>query len=302
MVVLGDSVTWGQGLDNASKFSTLVQQWLETRLNREVQRVVLAHSGAVIVPDTVRDLDPPTDGEIPNRYPSITYQASRVDAPETVNLVLLNGGINDLHAAEILNPLNALPNRLASLIRVKCGRMNELLTGTIFPTFNKAIVIVAGYFPLVSEQSDLAEVFTLGCLFRALEPILKTLGTLSLPLLAQLAAQSREWVTISNVVLSAAVDNTTQLLGTRRAYFAPVQFAPQNCYAAPERWLWTAGEDDPVRTQRVAACLKAAAAGQFTGEPECAVASTFHPNRDGARAYFQAIAGALEPLLPRLGT
>ena len=214
MVVLGDSVTWGQGLDRGSKFTALAQQWLGERLDREVQRVVLAHSGAVIAPDPVRDLDPPTDGEIPNEYPSITHQASRVDAPETVDLVLLNGGINDLHPAEILNPLNVFPDRLANLIRLKCGRMNQLLTGTVFPTFNRALVIVTGYFPLVSEQSDLAEVFKLGCLFRGLELILKSLGTLSGPLLAGLAAQSREWVTISNLVLSAAGGVSETLVGS----------------------------------------------------------------------------------------
>ncbi len=301
LVVLGDSVMWGQGLDDASKASTRVQRWLESRLHREVQRVVLAHSGAVIVPDLVRDLDPPTDGEIPNAYPSITYQASRVDAPETVDLVLLNGGINDLHPAEILNPLNAIPNRLARLIRLKCGHMNELLTGTIFPTFNRALVIVSGYFPLVSELSDLAEVFRLGCLFRGLKPILEILGSLSDPLLVQLAAQSREWMTSSNAVLSGTVDNANQLLGALRAQFVPVQFGPENCYAAPHRWLWMAGEDDPARPHRVAACLKATAAGQFTGEPECVVASAFHPNREGEMAYSQAITQTLEPLLSHLG-
>lgn len=298
MAVLGDSVVWGQGLDEPSKFSTQVQHWLQNRLNRAVQRTVLAHSGAVIVPELVRDLDPPTYGEIPNPYPSITYQASRVDAPEAVDIVLLNGGINDLGPAEILNPLDVLvPNRFANLVRVKCGYMNDLLTQTIFPTFNKAIVVVTGYFPLVSEKSDPAEVVKLGCLFRALKPILDVLGALSKPALVKLADKSRLWVSASNAALSAAVTAANQL-GTERAYFAPVQFGSEHCYAAPKAWLWKIGDADPVKADRAAACVQAMADGRFTGEPYCPLASAFHPNREGATAYFQAITQAIAPLFP----
>ena len=113
LVVLGDSIPWGQGLRDADKFSTLVQQWLAQRLNgRHVVKWTFAHSGAVIGPDS-HDASPALPGEVPIRYPSVIAQlpiathylanhpltdadhAAPVD-PASVALVLVDGGINDV--------------------------------------------------------------------------------------------------------------------------------------------------------------------------------------------------------------
>src|SRR5882762_9891680 len=48
MLVIGDSIMWGQGLRDEEKFSTRVQCWLEEKTNRPVKVQVEAHSGAVI--------------------------------------------------------------------------------------------------------------------------------------------------------------------------------------------------------------------------------------------------------------
>ena len=48
MLVLGDSIMWGQGLRDEEKFSSRVKCWLQEKTNREVKLHVEAHSGAVI--------------------------------------------------------------------------------------------------------------------------------------------------------------------------------------------------------------------------------------------------------------
>src|SRR3954467_259433 len=50
MLVLGDSISWGQGLRDEHKVSYLVKNWLEQQTGREVQQTMQAHSGALIGP------------------------------------------------------------------------------------------------------------------------------------------------------------------------------------------------------------------------------------------------------------
>jgi len=53
MIVFGDSIMWGQGLNDANKFSTLVSNRLATYLSAQgisVDLHVFAHSGATVWP------------------------------------------------------------------------------------------------------------------------------------------------------------------------------------------------------------------------------------------------------------
>ena len=48
MLVLGDSIMWGQGLKPEQKFSWRVKCWLQEKTGREVQTRIEAHSGALL--------------------------------------------------------------------------------------------------------------------------------------------------------------------------------------------------------------------------------------------------------------
>ena len=48
VLVLGDSISWGQGLKDEHKASSLVKSWLEQQTGREVRQMIQAHSGAII--------------------------------------------------------------------------------------------------------------------------------------------------------------------------------------------------------------------------------------------------------------
>src|SRR5260370_42476209 len=48
MLVLGDSITWGQGLKDEHKAWHQTKRWLEETTGREVRERIEAHSGALI--------------------------------------------------------------------------------------------------------------------------------------------------------------------------------------------------------------------------------------------------------------
>src|ERR1043165_2084297 len=75
LLVLGDSISWGQGLRDEHKVSRLVKLWLEQQTGREVRETIQAHSGAVIGPSespqdiVARDAALGLDGELSRAYP-----------------------------------------------------------------------------------------------------------------------------------------------------------------------------------------------------------------------------------------
>ena len=75
MLVLGDSIMWGQGLKPEQKFSWRVKCWLQEKTGREVQTRVEAHSGAHLLGTSP---SPPrfksNDGEVNLPYPTINEQ------------------------------------------------------------------------------------------------------------------------------------------------------------------------------------------------------------------------------------
>ena len=107
MVVLGDSVMWGQGLLEEHKFHTQLKHHLAALTQMEVIEHVYAHSGATIWPKESADGNTPLWGEVPVAFPSITAQLVRAkretNTLRTV-LVLVNGGINDVELVNIVHP------------------------------------------------------------------------------------------------------------------------------------------------------------------------------------------------------
>ena len=104
MLVLGDSISWGQGLKDDHKAWHLVKTWLQETTGRVVRERVEAHSGAVIgSTETTRiSSTEMLDGEVNRAVPTVNEQ---IDAalksyadPGLVDLVLVDGCINDIDA------------------------------------------------------------------------------------------------------------------------------------------------------------------------------------------------------------
>jgi len=76
LLVLGDSIAWGQGLREEHKAWYLVKTWLEKNSGRPVRERVEAHSGAVIgsVGGSAGNPLPLQDGEVNRGLPSVNDQ------------------------------------------------------------------------------------------------------------------------------------------------------------------------------------------------------------------------------------
>lgn len=284
MLVLGDSVMWGQGLKEEVKFYSLTHAWLNSRLGgRPVNKpVVKAHSGAKLFSKTPC---PQANGEVNIDTPTVLAQletaAREYDAKPNgrtqVDLVLVNGGINDLGVPNILNILN--PNfHLKSETTKNCARMKCVLE-SIAATFPNARIVVTGYYPIVSKMTRketlpglMAATFT-GSEYDQINEILKTILNNTNPLswfndefLDRWVDLSKTWYEASTSALQDAVDTvsnesaptcrpeqlaipdsqssaTLTRVPGGRAFFARVDFQPEHCYGATDTLLWEVTRD-----------------------------------------------------------
>jgi hypothetical protein len=269
-----------------------------------------AHSGARIASVAGEGPAPPMRpgtfaGECPSRVPSITAQIASPSLPPAgqVDLVIIDGGINDVGVPTILNPF-ASDAALSAATGAACRiDMAGLLAG-IRGTFASVPIVVTGYYPIVSDQSDIAfllpAIAGLGLLGGLAIPLVP--GAVPIPFGPLEAAVFYAWVRqrlIDRSALFASVANgalATAVAGVPGAALAVPAFGPANSIFAPDPFLFGVGLSttglvplDPVAASRAAAC--------GTGDPITTVASIGHPNAKGARAYADAIAA----VLPRLG-
>jgi len=281
MVVIGDSIVWGSGLPEEDKFWRLVQDWLAQQVGRPVHTRVVAHSLAVVAPDAVKDAVPPHWGEIRFFHPSITHQAlrdPRLDdpAPVAVDLVLIDGSINDVGPLNLLSPWRSA-EWVEDQAAERCGRQMRNLLLSVLDRFPKARVVVTGYYPLVSSLSAFSGVLAPLLPFRQRVIELSTVW----------AAASRQW-------LGWAAQQADLHAGGPRVIHVDPGFGPEHCYGAPKTRLWTLQEAladrSPLGTERRAQCRRLR-----PWDPICPVDMAFHPNRRGARAYADAVIAALTP-------
>lgn len=336
MLVLGDSISWGQGLKDEHKAWFLVKKWLELNSGRPVRVQVEAHSGAVISAMTEPGDDPRTnytlDGELSRAEPTINEQIDNavrsLADPTQVDLVLVNGCINDVDARRLLNAANT-PDSIRELAQAKCGPPVEALLNRITLAFPSAHVVIFGYYPIITE-------FTANDLFmRALakrfytpaagDPKLNDKG-----LRARLIAINREWYHTSDQMLAAAarkIDSELKARGSRqRVMFADAAFQPDHSFAANRSRLWgfdastlrkilvllTLGKvslrtNDERQNQRSDLCKVLLKKPEVETPEEkasredrllrCRLAAVGHPNRKGAAMYADAIGKLLKPLL-----
>ncbi|MFL5606315.1 MAG: hypothetical protein ACJ8AD_07715 [Gemmatimonadaceae bacterium] len=230
--------------------------------------------------------------------------------PEEVELVLMDGGANDVGFLDVVLD----PSRTADQVR-------ERVTSTIRPgiqaflpavlkTFPNATVVVTGYYRGLSEASLHAQVALL--IEQAARWGLAN-GALHIPqdktALEVRAAIGRmaAFDDSSNAVFR---DVVTQL-GQGRTLFASPEFAPENAYGAPQRFVFHLTDTDPAEVVRRAECDKLLGEwlqGTFiTGQTSpvdtpwhlfCLDASTFHPNPAGARRYADKIVAVLQQQRP----
>jgi hypothetical protein len=197
MLVLGDSISWGQGLDEAHKSSALLARAWSAALGDELLDVVrFAHSGADIWDDgqsgvtaaldpapppfesiffrsegAIRETPPcgatqaarDARGEVPDETPYLLRQivdaAAELGPEKKVDLVVLNAGIND---TEIYNLI--MPGKLREKVVARGTSLKariEFTLSTLGAAFPGAKVLMTGYYPVVSEKTRVLELLQL---------------------------------------------------------------------------------------------------------------------------------------------
>ncbi len=294
MMAFGDSIMWGQGLTENLKFATLVKDWVTANmLGRAVTFENFAHSGARIMPDTLQDGMAPFAGEVPAKFPSVHKQLYRaIDSlktrkvlPSEIDLMLLNGGINDIGVTSILSPF-ASSGSITELTRdTITTNMNYLLPAAA-DLFPNAKIIVPGYFRIVTEDSATPEVTAL---LGVLSAVLGIPGILLTPFVKQqLIANCAAFFTEADAGLRAAVAAQNGRT-PNRCVFADPGFTIYNGYGASQRFLFNTGESDPMVAARKGSCATAGMGLDLT----CTSASMGHPNVNGAIKYAGAMTAKL---------
>lgn len=244
MLVIGDSIMWGQGLREDEKFSTRVKCWLEDKTNREVKVHVEAHSGAVMSGvSPAQPLYATSDKEVNMTSPTINEELDQAvnfyQGIETGPAVtLLNGCINDIGVKNLLAVSTSL-EWLRSQVKKSCGDDMEQLLLRVRRSFPQSQILVTNYYPIVSKQTDD------NAFLRLLVKKLNSRGP-EAPRLSdkemrqKLIAISEEWYRTSTAMLAEAVSKTNANLppGAPAAIFVELQFGPEHVFAAPDSLLW----------------------------------------------------------------
>ena len=129
LVAIGTSVVWGQGLRHGDKFTTLFyrsltgQEWSETNMVARSGAIVgVGVAGSPISPTLVPDQQ--ARNEVPFDFPTILHQVDDAVGAEDADIVILDGGINDVLSKVLSN--TDTEDVLDAPIRAAChGRLHR---------------------------------------------------------------------------------------------------------------------------------------------------------------------------------
>ncbi|WP_419873434.1 IPT/TIG domain-containing protein [Candidatus Pristimantibacillus sp. PTI5] len=294
MLVIGDSVSWGQGMQEHEKFYSLVGAAIQAKNGNIKQYTsVLAHSGATIGVGNSITAEP-VDGEVPTSYPTILQQCELFTGRrDKVDLVLMDGGMNDVDVTTILNPFH--PANLDELLELHLNQSMYKLLDKVTEQYPKAKIIVTGYYAPISRKSDLA----------AVEALLIALGILvggagggvgggifGLAEFEAICNRCEKLERDSKLYLQQAINRKNgELNAPPRIFFADPNFGPDHAALTDDPYLFGVNLDlspqDFIASDRLVSCTEAGCTG-FDME-KCKRASMGHPNPKGAQAYANAI-------------
>jgi hypothetical protein len=338
MLVLGDSIMWGQGLTEEHKISYLVQDWLCRRTGRQVKVRREAHSGATIKP--APDSCPAAGGEVNISLPAILTQVGKASGAyadgSQVDIVLVDGCINDANFRNVIDP--EMPKeKLVKHVSDVCGQPTRELLEEVTRTFPRAWVVVTGYYPIVTEKSARNLLSRLMIRSFQSEEAKSKISVLTndRKKFRHLIELSRlwEWESSKNILQSVSAVNQELLNKGEDArvwYVDAPGFGPRSGFSAPDSLLWTTGfnstgrsllakgfkvitmgrrswrPNDEMYSVRSKDCAAAAAVcpRDFNDQLKvlvCKYASFGHPNRKGARRYAAGIIQRLDYLLKNVG-
>lgn len=333
ILAIGESVGWGQGLNERNKFQAIVAQAMASELGRGARLYRFAQSGATVedpegppAPCTRTILDKEIPGEMGDDYTDnkehrgtrlVCQAESFKEHPydQKLDLILVNGCLNDVSIENLLcffafpnfkdncagSAINFFPldNPLDSFRDVvddKCGFRVKGLLNVLKRSFPDTPIVLMGYYAFKPE-------FFGG--WERLKAPFPGLGHNSPDEQTRTRIEQRAdlWETNTKRALAGAVQEANGPDPRQRnIIFAPVRL---DGFPQPTLWELTDGPlpwndptpIDPMADNRRPICriLKRA------NDPICLWASFGHPNPQGHIAYAKAAVDALQSLgkLPR---
>jgi hypothetical protein len=292
---IGDSVSWGQGLIEPHKFDVIVANSKARQLKRS------AHSGATIGTrtDSSAEIEP---GEIPIASPSLWQQVLAQGDWSQFELVLVNGGINDVSLTRILSPWTST-EQLKQWIDQFC---NQAMQGLLVEIANRlgrpdARIAVLGYYPILSSQSDLTSVHFQSLLELhgvATSSVIQSDAFSLSDLVPSVVENCLTFWRSSGDALRTAVANVNKSLGREMCLFVPLPFSEENAMWAEKSLLWELTPillpEDEVSDPRAEVCKTLY--GDVVHIPmwiQCVRASAGHPRVEGAARIAEALIAAL---------
>ncbi len=293
-VTFGDSVVWGQGLYPQQKFTWQVYRALAGTDPTPDTLLTNAHSGANIgVGATI--VKPALDGEVPDSYPTILQQCANYQGTtDDVDLVIVDGGINDVNSFILDNPLLDRDDLQERIVKHCYSDMLVLLDAVAARFSNpRTRIVLVGYYQILSTYSD-RERATNVCGLRGihLADFVEELGDL---VLDKIFSQHAFFAEQSAANLRRAADETNEVLGSERITFVLPPFGPQNSMLAADAWIFGIDKDlqpeDPFAADRHALCDRDET--DLIQRHVCYLASIGHPNVIGAQKIAEAVLAAL---------
>ncbi|HTH51333.1 MAG TPA: hypothetical protein VL501_05345, partial [Pyrinomonadaceae bacterium] len=245
LLVVGDSLIWGQGLKESEKIYSLVAEWLGSEVlrgDRRVELLVKAHSGSTLKfhPEDAekykrigRDETYPYHPEINVAMPSIWKQIEvaaeeyKLAGSRGADLIIMSGGLPDLSVERILDP-KGKDAKLRADIQRYCH--DDMLDGLRLAAERHpdATIAVIGYFTMVSPMTSSSKLLN-GWLEsmsfpRFLKPFLNNPVVRAVyfkGISRKVQSRSKIWFEESSRALSQAVDDLNRERDTMRAVFVP---------------------------------------------------------------------------------
>jgi lysophospholipase L1-like esterase len=326
-LVVGDSLVWGQGLEEKDKFYTLTKNWLEFEAfgrRIPVNLKIKAHSGSTLTLDENEaeafrkaglDESKFYEPEINVGFPTIERQIeiarNEYESPESVRLIMVSGGITDLSVAGVLNPFGNNKQLVADIDKY-CGESLSRVLAHAADAFPNALIAVIGYYPMISPRTRTYDIFNFALeaygVPRPLKPLANNVATRPfLRIIGNKAIKrSRIWAERSEKRLRESVERLNAEKRTTRAVFIKAPIDESNTYGTPDtlvfKMLKKGRIEDSMYDERRELCdpvltgLKDSTGLKYPIR-FCETAAIGHPNPAGARAFAESIKSAIKPLL-----
>lgn len=328
---------WGQGLmpplsttqfEDQEKFVFKIVEWLKNE--GKVQEIdmadFLAHSGAKIGSERDPLLPPQLTrvkannkkeydqyyGEVPDRNPAILWQLKTLRDGSTINLLLINGGPNDVEITESVSVLDPLTDNfneaLEKIDRVAEARVSHLLSEARKSCPN-AIIIYTGYYPALSPHSDIPLSVSITNILPSVSPMSGLWGGLlvlsDLVLRTQFPRIKKQGVVFHQRILAKFREQIALFNEKRNPASPPILFCPSLFSSANAMWanaemVYSIGnnQDISVPAHRKKLCTQVSdfeiANGSYKDRLICENAYIGHPNKKGAEQYFKQLKKRIE--------